>query len=142
MRMALDTSILVAFFIKEDKHHEEAFKVINDIIERKTEYGCFSAINLAEMGYVIERVTDDEEYAYNCMYSGSNELSLDIIPLSWDFITNIAHLKAKNAISFCDNATITAARLTKSKAVFTKEKEIVQKSTIEGAEIVFLDEIR
>jgi len=122
--------------------HEKAAKTLDRIFKQEIEYACVSAVNIAEMGYVIERATQDEDYAYNCMYAVFNEMPLDVINLSWDFITTLAHFKAVNAISFCDNATITAASLTKSKALFTREKEIVTKAKVVGAEIVFLEELK
>lgn len=54
----------------------------------------------------------------------------------------LAHLKAANAISFCDNATLSAANLRRCKALFTREKEIVAKAMrLTGAEIMFLEEL-
>jgi|Deesub1362A_J573_1020465.scaffolds.fasta_scaffold00172_19 predicted nucleic acid-binding protein len=142
MRFALDTSLLVAFFLEDDKLHAKAVDFVGRIFRQEIDYACVSAINIAEMGYVVERATEDEDYSYNCMFAIYNEMPLDVIPVTWDFITALAHLKAVNAISFCDNATIAAAKLTKSKALFTREKEIVSKANITGAEIVFLEEFR
>jgi hypothetical protein len=70
-------------------------------------------------------------------------MNLDIIDFTWDFLVTLAHLKAINPISFCDNATLTAASLTQSEALFTKEKEIISKEMdrIKGAKILFLEDI-
>ena len=102
-------------------------------------YACVSGIIIAEMGYVLERATEDEEYAYNCMFAVNQEMPMDVLPLTWEFLTTLAHFKALNPISFCDNATLTAAKLTNSTALFTKEKELVAKKPIIGAEITFLE---
>lgn len=141
MRYAIDTSVLVAFFLEEDKFHKKSVTFMDKIFNNEIDYACLSAINISETGYVIERATNNENYAYNCMYSLYNEIPVDIITLSWDFIVTLAHLKAINPISFCDNATIAAANLTRSKALFTREKEFVGKSKITGSEIVFLEDI-
>ena len=55
---------------------------------------------------------------------------------------NLSHLKAVNPVSFCDNATLTSAKTTNSRAIFTKEKELVERERgkIQGACITFLDE--
>ncbi len=54
----------------------------------------------------------------------------------------LAHLKAVNAISFCDNATLAAANLRSCKALFTREKEIVAKTMrLTGPEVMFLEEL-
>lgn len=132
---------MVAFFLEDGKLHKKAVNILDMVFRQEIGYACISSINIAEMGYVIERATQDEDYAYNCMYAVFNEMPLDVISLSWDFITALAHFKAVNAISFCDNATITAASLTRSKALFTKEKEIVTKAKVVGAEVMFLDDL-
>ncbi|MCD6513914.1 MAG: PIN domain-containing protein [Candidatus Odinarchaeota archaeon] len=142
MRFALDTSVFVAFFLREDKYHNLSKRLIDKLFTGKIGYACTSVINIAETGYVIERVTDDENYAYSCMYAIYNDIPIDIINVTWDFITTLAHFKAKNPISFCDNATLTAAYIRRCKAVFTKEKEIItRKRNIIGAEIAFIDEL-
>ena len=144
MRVALDTSIFVAFYLPEDKLHLSAKNLIDRIISREISYACISKIILAEIGYILERITQDKEYVSNCLYSTMLHLSLDVIDLTWDFIVNLAHLKAVNPISFCDNATLTAAKLTSSDEIFKKEKEIIdrKKSKIQGAKIIFLEDLQ
>lgn len=69
-------------------------------------------------------------------------MPIDVLPLSWEFMKTLAHLKAVNAISFCDNATLAVANLRSCKALFTREKEIIAKATrLIGAEILFLEEL-
>jgi len=136
----LDTSLLVAFFLREDKLHGKAVSLTDRILGQDVEYACVSAVNVAELGYVVERATGDEDYSYNCMFSVFSDMPVDVLPLTWDFITTLAHLKAVNPVPFCDNATITAAKLTRSKALFTQEKEIKGRRIV-GAEVVFLEEI-
>lgn len=139
-RLALDTSVLVAFFLDEERLHERAFELIDFVFEGF--YACISAVNVAELGYVLERVTEDRDFAQNCMHAVCYEMPLDMLPLSWEFMRTLAHLKAVNAISFCDNATLAAANLRKCKAIFTREKEIVAKAKrLTGAEIVFLEDL-
>jgi len=142
MKIALDTSILVGFYLQEDTFHNQAMELFDAIINKKITYACTSLINIAEMGYVIERATDDELYSVNCILSVLEDLPLDIIPFEREFILKLAHFKAQNAISFCDNATITSANLTASSAVFTKEEEVVNKlDDLIGADILFLEDI-
>ncbi|MHA1649154.1 MAG: type II toxin-antitoxin system VapC family toxin [Candidatus Helarchaeota archaeon] len=142
MKVALDTSILVGFFLPDDLIHQLTKTVINRILSNKIEYACMSKINLIEMGYIIERATENQDYAYNCMFSVQHDLTIDIIDLTWDFMTSLAHLKAVNPISFCDNATLTAAHLTRSQALFSREKEIVNRrfKRIKGPEIIFIED--
>ena len=138
--LALDTSVLVAFFLEEDMLHEEAFKLVELVFEGY--FACISAVNVAEIGYVLERVTEDKEFAQNCMHAVCYEMPIDVLPLSWEFMRKLAHLKAVNAISFCDNATLAAANLQSCKALFTREKEIVAKAMrLTGPEIMFLEEL-
>jgi len=142
MRFAIDTSVFVAFFLRDDEYHNVAKKLIDELFTGKVEYACTSVINIAEAGYVIEKATDNENYAYSCMYAIYNDIPIDIVTVTWDFITTLAHFKAKNPISFCDNATLAAAYIRRCKAAFTKEKEIItKKKNIVGAEIVFIDEL-
>ncbi len=70
-------------------------------------------------------------------------LNLEIIELTWDFMKERAHLKAINAISFCDNATLAAANVTGSVPVFLREKELItkKKESLVGPPIRFLDEL-
>ncbi|KAF5416745.1 MAG: hypothetical protein C5S38_02555 [Candidatus Methanophagaceae archaeon] len=58
---ALDTSILVAFFLEEEKLHEKVFTLVDLAFEGF--FACISAVNVAELGYVLERVTEDKEFA-------------------------------------------------------------------------------
>jgi predicted nucleic acid-binding protein len=104
--LALDTSVIVPFFLEEDMLHEEAFKLVESVFEGY--FACISAVNVAEIGYVLERVTEDKEFAQNCMHAVCYEMPIDVLPLSWEFMRKLAHLKAVNAISFCDNATLAA----------------------------------
>ncbi|NOR78297.1 MAG: PIN domain-containing protein [Methanophagales archaeon] len=138
--LALDTSVIVPFFLEEDMLHEEAFKLVESVFEGY--FACISAVNVAEIGYVLERVTEDKEFAQNCMHAVCYEMPIDVLPLSWEFMRKLAHLKAVNAISFCDNATLAAANLQSCKALFTREKEIVAKAMrLTGPEIMFLEEL-
>jgi len=138
--LALDTSVLVAFFLEEEKLHEKAFRLVEFAFEGS--FACISAVNVAELGYVLERVTEDKDFAQNCMHAVCYEMPIDVLPLSWEFMRTLAHLKAVNAISFCDNATLAAANLRSCKALFTREKEIVAKAMrLTGAEIMFLEEL-
>jgi len=143
MKYAIDTSVLVASLVTTDKLHGRAKVFMNKIQAGEIEYGCVSRITLAEMGYILERLTHDAEYAHNSIYSFSQYLNLEILDVTWDFITTLAHLKAINPISFCDNATLAAAQLTNAIALFTKEKAIVtrNKSKLTGPEIVFLEDL-
>lgn len=138
--LALDTSVLVAFFLEEEKLHEKAFRLVEFAFEGS--FACISAVNVAELGYVLERVTEDKDFAQNCMHAVCYEMPIDVLPLSWEFMRTLAHLKAVNAISFCDNATLAAANLRSCKALFTREKEIVAKAMrLSGPEIMFLEEL-
>jgi predicted nucleic acid-binding protein len=138
--LALDTSVLVAFFLEGEKLHEKAFKLVELAFEGF--FACISAVNVAEIGYVLERVTEDNDFAQNCMHAVCYEMPIDVLPLSWEFMSTLAHLKAVNAISFCDNATLAAATLQSCKALFTREKEIVAKAMrLSGPEIMFLEEL-
>jgi len=143
LRLALDTSVLVAYFLEEDKLHSKALALMNKILSNEIEYVCIGKINLAEIGYILERATNDSNFVYNCLFSTLNEMNLDIIDSTWDFLIVQAHLKAINTISFCDNATLAAASLTQSEALFTKEKEIIskEKDQIKGAKLIFLEDI-
>lgn len=143
MKLALDTSVLVAFFVPSDANHARAEALVNEILTGQLEYACLSYINVAEMGYVLERIFDSQTYAYHCMMAAVHDLGADVLDVSWDFLTALAHLKAVNSISFCDNATIASASLTLSSALFAREKELVARNReqIQGAEILFLDEI-
>jgi predicted nucleic acid-binding protein len=142
MRVALDSSVLVGYFIDSDKAHPLGVKLVDDILDGGIEYACASKISIAETGYVIERKTGDETFAYNCMHAMVNDLGLDVLEFTWDFMINLSHLKAVNPVSFCDNATLTSAKTTNSRAIFTKEKELVERERgkIQGACITFLDE--
>ncbi|HMF34932.1 MAG TPA: PIN domain-containing protein [Candidatus Lokiarchaeia archaeon] len=144
MKLALDTSFLVAFFVPSDASHAAAETLVNEILNGHVEYACMSYLNVAEMGYILERIFDSQTYAYHCMMAAVHDLSADVLDVSWDFLTTLAHLKAVNPISFCDNATIASAALTDSAALFIREKEIVARSRerIQGAEVLFLDEIQ
>jgi predicted nucleic acid-binding protein len=138
--LALDTSVLVAFFLEEEKLHEKAFKLVELVFEGY--FACISAVNVAEIGYVLERVTEDKDFAQNCMHAVCYEMPIDVLPSSWEFMRRLAHLKAVNAISFCDNATLATAKLRSCKALFTREKEIVAKAMrLTGPEIMFLEEL-
>jgi len=76
------------------------------------------------------------------MHAVCYEMPIDVLPLSWEFMRTLAHLKAVNAISFCDNATLAAANLQSCKALFTREKEIVAKAMrLTGPDIMFLEEL-
>lgn len=141
MRVALDTSVLVAFFLPADELHEKAKKLIDKIIKSEVEYSCVSVINIIELGYVLERVVD-KDFAYNSMYAVMYEMPVDIVEVTWDFIVSHSHLKASNPISFCDNATIASAELTSSIPLFTKEKEVVIKAKkLKGPKIQFLEDV-
>ncbi|NMX20888.1 hypothetical protein C5S30_00280 [ANME-1 cluster archaeon GoMg4] len=138
--LAIDTSVLVAFFLEEERLHEKAFMLVDLAFEGF--FACTSAVNVAELGYVIERVTEGKDFAQNCMHAVCYEMPIDVLPLSWEFMKTLAHLKAVSAISFCDNATLAAANLRSCKALFTREKEIIAKATrLIGAEILFLEEL-
>ncbi len=143
MKFAIDTSILVAFFLPEDRLHIRAKNLINKILSGEIEYACVSIVNIAEMGYVLERSTQNQEYSYNSIAAAYSSLNLDVITFSWDFLTTLSHLKAINPISFCDNATLTAAKLSHSPALFTKEREIVfkLKDKLKGEEILFIEDL-
>jgi predicted nucleic acid-binding protein len=143
MKYALDTSVLVAYFLPEDPWNEHATNLLQQILDGTIEYCCVSKINIAEAGYVLERATESRDYAINAMAAITGEFGLDVLDLTWDFMITLAHLKALNSIAFCDNATLAAGNLTKAQAIFSKEREIMQKSRnqIKGAKIVFLDEI-
>jgi predicted nucleic acid-binding protein len=142
VRIAVDSSVLVGYFIDSDKTHSLGVKLVDKILDGGIEYACVSRITIAETGYVIERKTGDEIFAYNCMHAMVNDLGFDVLEFTWEFMVNLSHLKAVNPISFCDNATITAAKVTNSRALFSKEKEIVvrEKSKLQGAGITFIDE--
>ena len=143
MKFALDTSVMVAFFVPSDANHTRAESLVDEVLSGQLEYACISYINVAEMGYVIERIFDSQTYAYHCMMAAVHDLGADVLDVSWDFLTALAHLKAINPISFCDNATIASASLTNSSALFIREKEIIARNReqIQGAEVLFLDEI-
>ncbi|MBN2151566.1 MAG: PIN domain-containing protein [Candidatus Lokiarchaeota archaeon] len=143
MRVALDSSVLVGYFIDSDSIHAHAVRLIDKILDGTASYACVSKITVAETGYVLERKTKDETFAYTSMHALTNDLRLDVLDLTWEFTITLSHLKAINPVSFCDNATITAARLTNSSAVFTKEKEILarEKGRLQGASILFLEEL-
>ncbi len=142
MRIAVDSSVLVGYFIDTDKVHPLGVKLVDKILDGGIEYACVSKIAIAETGYVIERKTGDETFTYNCTHAIANDLGFDVLEFTWEFMVNLAHLKAVNPVSFCDNATITAAKVTNSRALFSKEKEIVvrEKGKLQGAGITFLDE--
>ena len=142
MRIALDSSVLVGYFVDDDPLHDMAMQLMEKNLNGEIEYACVSKITIAELGYVIERKMSDAGFTYNCMHSTANDLALDVIDVTWEFILALAHLKAVNVISFCDNATLTAAKLTNGEAIFSKEKEIVLKAKdkLHGAGIIFLDE--
>jgi predicted nucleic acid-binding protein len=97
------------------------------ILDGSFEYACVSKISVAETGYILERKTNDGMFAYNCMIAMINDLTLDVLDISWEFIIDLAHAKAINSFSFCDNVTITAAKQSNSQALFSKEKEIINK---------------
>ncbi len=59
--LALDTSILVAFSLEEEGLHEKAFTLVDSTFVGF--FACISAVNVAELGYVLERVTEDKEFA-------------------------------------------------------------------------------
>ena len=142
MKIAIDSSVLVGFYLQEDTFHNQAVELFDAIINEEVSYACTSLVNVAEMGYVLERATNDELYAVNCIKSILEDLPIEIIPFEKKFAIKLAHFKAQNAISFCDNATITAANMTESSAVFTKEKEVVDKiDDLIGAEILFLEDM-
>jgi predicted nucleic acid-binding protein len=143
VRVAIDSSVLVGYFIDSDKIHAAGLKLVDSILAGEIEYACVSKVTLAETGYVIERITNDETFAYNCMYTITNDFGLDVLEFSWEFMITLAHLKAVNPISFCDNATLAAAKLTHSSALFSKEKEIVarDKGKLQGAGIVFVEDL-
>ncbi|MEX2681630.1 MAG: PIN domain-containing protein [Candidatus Sigynarchaeota archaeon] len=142
MRVAVDSSVLVGYFIDSDKAHPLGVKLVDSILDGGIEYACVSKITIAETGYVLERKTGDETFAYNCMHAITHDLGFDVLEFTWEFMVNLSHLKAVNPISFCDNATLVAAKLTNSRALFSKEKEIVEKqrSKLQGAGITFIDE--
>ena len=76
------------------------------------------------------------------MHAVCYEMSIDMLPLSWEFMSTLAHLKAVKAISFCDNASLAAANHQSCKALFTREKEIVAKAMrLSCPEIMFLEEL-
>ena len=52
--LALDTSVLVAFFLEGEKLHEKAFKLVELAFEGV--FACISAVNVAEIGYVVEEL--------------------------------------------------------------------------------------
>ena len=84
---------------------------------------------------------DRETARENCMHEVCYEMPIDMHPVSWAFMSTLAHLKAVNTISFCDNATFAAATLQSCKALFTREKETVAKAMrLSGPEIMFLEE--
>lgn len=142
MKIAIDTSVLVGLYLPEDKYHSESMSLMNKVIDNSFESACTSILNIAEMGWVIERATEDEEYAVNCMLSVLEDLPLEILYLEWDFVKALAHYKANNSISLCDNATIVCASIKDGKAIFTREKEIIDKlHDLIGAEIVFLEDM-
>ncbi len=95
------------------------------------------------MGYILECLTHDTEYAHNSIYSVSQYLNLEILDVSWDFVTTLAHLKANNPFSFCDNATLAAAQFTHATAIFTREKELLarKKAKIVGPEVQLLEDL-
>jgi len=142
VRITIDSSVLVGYFIDQDHLHDMAMQLIEKVLNGEIEYACVSKIAIAELGYVIERKTSDAAFTYNCIHSTANDLALDVIDVSWEFIIALAHLKAVNAISFCDNATLTTAKLTNGEALFSKEKEIVlkDKDKLQGAGILFLED--
>jgi len=143
VRFALDSSVLVGYFIDSNKVHAPAVRLIDNILDGTVSYACVSKITVAETGYVLERKTNDENFAYTCMHALTNDLRLDVLDLTWELTIILSHLKAINPVSFCDNATITAAKLTNSNALFTKEKEILarEKGKLQGASILFLEEL-
>ncbi len=59
--LALDTSVLVAFFIEGEKLHGKAFKLLE--LAFVGFFACIPAVNVAELGYVLERVKEDKEFA-------------------------------------------------------------------------------
>lgn len=59
--LALDTSVLVAFSLEEEGLHEKAFTLVELAFEGV--FACISAVNVAELGYVLERVTEDKDFA-------------------------------------------------------------------------------
>jgi predicted nucleic acid-binding protein len=143
MKYTLDSSVFVGYFLPEDKSHKQATQLVTNILNKDIEYACISKISVTETGYILERVTNDREFVYQSLYTMLFELGLDVIEYSWDFIIKHSHFKAINHISFCDNAVITAANLTASQAVFSKEKEIIALGVdkIQGAEVLFLDDL-
>ncbi len=95
------------------------------------------------MGYILKRLTLDAEYAHNRIYSFSQYLNLEILDVTWDLVTTLAHLKANNPISFCDNTTLAAAQLTHATAILTREKELIarNKAKIIEPEVQFLEDL-
>jgi predicted nucleic acid-binding protein len=142
MRVALDSSVLVGYFMDSDKEHANGVKLVDEILAGGIDYACVSKINIAETGYVIERKTNDETFAYNCMHALINDLGLDVLEFTWEFMITLAHFKAMNPVSFCDNATLAAAKMTNSRAIFTREKELVERERgkVQGSRVTFLDE--
>jgi predicted nucleic acid-binding protein len=59
--LALDTSVLVAFSLEEEGLHEKAFTVLDSTFDGV--FSCSSAVNVAELGYVLERVTEYKDFA-------------------------------------------------------------------------------
>jgi predicted nucleic-acid-binding protein len=143
MKYALDSSVFIGYFLPEDRYHKQATQFVTKILNKVIEYACISKISVTETGYILERATNDREFVYQSLYTMLYELGLDVIEYSWDFIIKHSHFKAINPISFCDNAVITAANLTSSKAIFSKEKEIVALGVdkIQGAEVLFLEDL-
>jgi hypothetical protein len=43
-------------------------------------FSCISAVNVAELGYVLERVTEDKDFAQNCMPAVCYEMPIDVLP--------------------------------------------------------------
>ncbi len=127
MKVVLDTSCLVSFFLM-DAHHSKAQSMLGRIVKGETE-ALISALSLAELCGVVRRNTDEEtaKEVQSKICELVEKGLIGVVPLKVSDAYGAGEIAIMTALKGADAVVVHAAKANDSR-LFTFDEEITKRA--------------